>query len=70
MSDLLSSEKIKELEEQLRRQGRSIQCVDTRNRPGHPPDYIIRLKNGKEIHTCAYSYEDVLASAALMEDPA
>ncbi len=69
MDNLLSPEKIKQLEEKLHQQGRSIQCVDARVRPGHPPDYVIRFANGATINTCAYSYEGVLAAATIMKEP-
>jgi hypothetical protein len=31
---------ISKLESKLAKMGRSVRCVDSRNRPGHPPDYV------------------------------
>lgn len=60
---------INELENKLAKMGRSVRCIDSRNRPGHPPDYVCRFESGVEAMTCAYSYEAALAWAVLLVEP-
>jgi hypothetical protein len=60
---------ISELESKLSKMGRSVRCIDSRNRPGHPPDYVCHFESGVEAMTCAYSYEAALAWALLLVEP-
>jgi hypothetical protein len=42
---------ISKLESKLAKMGRSVRCVDSRNRPGHPPDYVCHFESGVEAMT-------------------
>ncbi len=60
---------ISELESKLDKMGRSVRCIDPRNRPGHPPDYVCRFESGVEVMTCSYSYKAALVWALLLVEP-
>lgn len=63
------SDEIRELEDSLAKIGRSVLCIDSRNRPGHPPDYVCRFASGLEVSTPAYSYKAALSWALLLVEP-
>lgn len=70
MGNTLTPEKIAWMEEKLRELGRTVECIDPRKRPGHPPDWKICFADGTETMTCGDNYESVLAYAVLAKEPA
>lgn len=64
----MSREQREKLEKKLVEQGRTLTCLDSRNRPGHPPDWKLTFPDGKEEHFTAFSYESALAGAVMRRD--
>lgn len=66
--DGLTPELIARLEEKLTQQGRTLECIDPRNRPGHPPDWVITLASGRKDYVCGYDRPSVLPLATMLLD--
>ena len=67
--DGLTPDVIKKLEEKLTQQGRTLECVDPRNRSGHPPDWVISFADGSKHYVCGHDRESLLPLATMLLEP-